>query len=128
MSESAAHDWRTKLRLTGVRFNLIVGGATQLSHETDDDVSFTALRKLLSGAYIANNQHTLSLAEITLGAGDADLFSIGFLSLRVQVRSNVCKTRAPLAEAPWDYWHAGDSTGCPDRLHPAVLFLAGIAL
>ena len=35
------------------------------------------LRRRFSGAYIANNQYTLKLAEKTLSDGNPDMFSFG---------------------------------------------------
>ena len=91
-----------------------IEGVTQLSRETDSDVSFTALRQRFKGAYIANNQYTLSLAEKTLAAGDADLFSIGRPFIANPDLVERLRVGAPLAEAPKDYWYGGDSTGYSD--------------
>jgi N-ethylmaleimide reductase len=40
-----------------------IEGVTQLSREAGDGISFAALRRRFKGAYIANNQYTLTLAE-----------------------------------------------------------------
>ena len=91
-----------------------IEGVTQLSREAHDGISFAALRQRFKGAYIANNQYTLPLAEKTLAAGDADLFSIGrpFIAnpdLIARLHDN-----APLAEAPKEYWYGGDARGYSD--------------
>lgn len=88
-----------------------IEGVTQLSRETDDGISFTALRERFSGAYIANNQYTLSLAEKTFAAGDADLFSIGRPFIANPDLVDRLRTGAPLAEAPKEYWYGGDANG-----------------
>lgn len=91
-----------------------IEGVTQISREAEDDVSFKALRKSFSGAYIANNQYTLNLAEQTLAAGDADLFSIGRPFIANPDLIERLRVGAPLAEAPKEYWYGGDSTGYSD--------------
>jgi len=53
-----------------------IEGVTQLSRDPSG-VDFYALRQRFNGAYIANNQYTLKLAEETLAAGKADMFSFG---------------------------------------------------
>ncbi|MBN3723909.1 alkene reductase [Burkholderia sp. Ac-20379] len=91
-----------------------IEGVTQLSREASDGISFTALRKRFDGVYIANNQYTLSLAETTLAAGDADLFSIGRPFIANPDLVGRLATGAPLAEAPKQYWYGGDATGYAD--------------
>ncbi len=91
-----------------------IEGVTQLSREASDGMSFTALRKRFAGAYIANNQYTLSLAETTLAAGDADLFSIGRPFIANPDLVGRLASGAPLAEAPKQYWYGGDATGYAD--------------
>jgi N-ethylmaleimide reductase len=91
-----------------------IEGVTQLSREAGDGISFTALRERFSGAYIANNQYTLGLAEKTLAAGDADLFSIGRPFIANPDLVNRLRTGAPLAEAPKEYWYGGDANGYSD--------------
>jgi N-ethylmaleimide reductase len=91
-----------------------IEGVTQLSREAADGISFTALRKRFSGAYIANNQYTLDLAEKTLAAGDADLFSIGRPFIANPDLVHRLRTGAPLAEAPKEYWYGGDANGYSD--------------
>jgi N-ethylmaleimide reductase len=101
-----------------------IEGVTQLTRETDSGVSFAALRKQFDGAYIANNQYTLELAERTLAAGDADLFSIGRPFIANPDLVDRLRVGGPLAEAPKQYWYGGDSTGYSDwpdmRAAPAV--------
>jgi N-ethylmaleimide reductase len=91
-----------------------IEGVTQISREAEGDVSFRALRESFSGAYIANNQYTLDLAEKTLAAGDADLFSIGRPFIANPDLVERLRVGAPLAEAPKQYWYGGDSTGYSD--------------
>jgi N-ethylmaleimide reductase len=91
-----------------------IEGVTQLSREADDGISFAELRQRFSGAYIANNQYTLALAEQTLVAGDADLFSIGRPFIANPDLIQRLGSGAPLAEAPKQYWYGGDATGYSD--------------
>jgi N-ethylmaleimide reductase len=91
-----------------------IEGVTQLARDTDSGVSFTALRGQFNGAYIANNQYTLRLAEETLAAGDADLFSIGRPFIANPDLVGRLRVGGPLAEAPKEYWYGGDSTGYSD--------------
>jgi len=91
-----------------------IEGVTQLSRDAADGISFTALRERFSGIYIANNQYTLGLAEKTLAAGDADLFSIGRPFIANPDLIERLETGAPLAEAPKEYWYGGDATGYSD--------------
>ncbi|TFW18638.1 alkene reductase [Duganella callida] len=91
-----------------------IEGVTQLNREATDGVSFSALRARFHGAYIANNQYTLALAEQTLAAGDADLFSIGRRFIANPDLVSRLRDGAPLAEAPREYWYGGDATGYAD--------------
>lgn len=91
-----------------------IEGVTQLSREAGGEVSFGALRRRFGGAYIANNQYTLELAEQTLAAGDADLFSIGRPFIANPDLVERLRVGAPLAEAPKAYWYGGDATGYSD--------------
>lgn len=91
-----------------------IEGVTQQTREVSGDVSFPALRKRFSGAYIANNQYTLELAEQTLAAGEADLFSFGRPFLANPDLVERLRTGATLAEAPKQYWYGGGSVGYSD--------------
>lgn len=91
-----------------------IEGITQLSREADGGIHFAELRQRFSGAYIANNQYTLALAEQTLAAGDADLFSIGRPFIANPDLIQRLASGAPLAEAPKQYWYGGDATGYSD--------------
>ena len=91
-----------------------IEGVTQQTREVTDDIDFPALRKRFSGAYIANNQYTLQLAEKVLAAGDADLFSFGRPFLANPDFVDRLRTGAPLAEAPKQYWYGGGSVGYSD--------------
>jgi len=91
-----------------------IEGVTQLSREEVNGVNFAELRQRFSGAYIANNQYTLDLAEQSLAAGDADLFSIGRPFIANPDLIYRLASGAPLAEAPKVYWYGGDATGYSD--------------
>ena len=91
-----------------------IEGVTQLSREANEGISFAALRRRFSGAYIGNNQYTLALAEKTLAAGDADLFSIGRPFIANPDLIDRLRNNAPLAEAPKEYWYGGDARGYSD--------------
>ena len=91
-----------------------IEGVTQQTREVSDDISFPALRRRFSGAYIANNQYTLDLAEKTLAAGDADLFSLGRTFIANPDLVDRLRTGAPLADAPKRYWYGGGAVGYSD--------------
>ena len=90
-----------------------IEGVTQLTRESPD-VDFASLRRRFSGAYIANNQYTLDLAEQALAHGDADLFSFGRPFLANPDLVTRLRTGAPLAEAPKQYWYGGGAVGYSD--------------
>ena len=91
-----------------------IEGVTQQTREVSGDISFPALRKRFSGTYIANNQYTLELAEKTLAAGEADLFSLGRPFIANPDLVDRLRTGAPLADAPKQYWYGGGSVGYSD--------------
>lgn len=99
------------------RLNLLyihdIEGTTQLSRDPSG-VDFFALRQRFSGAYIANNQYTLQLAEETFADGKADFFSFGRPFLANPDLVERLRTGAPLAEAPKEYWYGGGSLGYSD--------------
>ncbi len=90
-----------------------IEGTTQLSRDPSG-VDFVALRERFSGVYIANNQYTLQLAEETLAAGKADMFSFGRPFLANPDLVSRMRAGAPLAEAPKEYWYGGGSVGYSD--------------
>ncbi len=90
-----------------------IEGVTQETREADG-VDFSALRQRFDGAYIANNQYTLDLAETVLENGDADLFSMGRPFIANPDLVERLRTGAPLAEAPKAYWYGGGSVGYSD--------------
>lgn len=90
-----------------------IEGVTQQTRDADG-VNFAALRKRFKGAYIANNQYTLKLAEEVLECGDADLFSMGRPFIANPDLVDRLRTGAPLAEAPKEYWYGGGSVGYSD--------------
>lgn len=91
-----------------------IEGVTQMSRVETGGVSFATLRRRFKGAYIANNQYTLALAEATLARGDADLFSIGRPFIANPDLVGRLRAGAALAEAPKEYWYGGDATGYSD--------------
>lgn len=91
-----------------------IEGVTQVSRDAHDELDVATLRKRFDGAYIANNQYTLGLAEKTLAAGDADLFSIGRPFIANPDLVDRLRAGAALAEAPKEYWYGGDATGYSD--------------
>jgi N-ethylmaleimide reductase len=91
-----------------------IEGVTQQTRDVPDDVDFPALRKRFSGAYIANNQYTLVLAEKVLAKGDADLFSMGRPFIANPDLVERLRIGGPLAEAPKEYWYGGGSVGYSD--------------
>jgi N-ethylmaleimide reductase len=90
-----------------------IEGVTQLSRDPSG-VDFLALRRRFSGAYIANNQYTLALAEDTLAKGNADLFSFGRPFIANPDLVSRLRSGAPLAEAPKEYWYGGGAVGYSD--------------
>lgn len=90
-----------------------IEGVTQQTRDADG-VDFAALRKRFAGAYIANNQYTLDLAEKVLEADGADLFSMGRPFIANPDLIDRLRTGAPLAEAPKEYWYGGGSEGYSD--------------
>ncbi len=99
------------------RFGLMyihdIEGVTQMSREADG-IDYHALRRRFSGAYIANNNYTLALAEQTLAEGNADLISLGRPFIANPDLVDRLRTGAPLADAPKQYWYGGDATGYSD--------------
>jgi N-ethylmaleimide reductase len=101
------------LSAAGLLYLHDIEGVTQLSRDPSG-VDFLALRKRFKGAYIANNQYTLKLAEETLAAGKADMFSFGRPFIANPDLVERMRTGAPLAEAPKEYWYGGGSVGYSD--------------
>ena len=99
------------------RFGLVymhdIEGVTQMSREADG-IDYHALRKRFTGAYIANNNYTLDLADKTLADGNADMISFGRPYIANPDLVDRLRTGAPLAEAPKRYWYGGDATGYSD--------------
>ena len=91
-----------------------IEGVTQMTRDVPEGVDFPSLRRRFSGAYIANNQYTLELAEKTLAKGDADLFSFGRPYIANPDLIDRLRAGAPLAEAPKQYWYGGGSVGYSD--------------
>ena len=90
-----------------------IEGVTQMSREADG-IDYPALRKRFAGAYIANNNYDLALANKTLGEHGADLISFGRPFLANPDLIDRLRSGAPLAEAPKKYWYGGDAVGYSD--------------
>ena len=88
-----------------------IEGVIQLSCEASEGINATNLRERFKGAYVANDQYTLALAEKSSAAGDADLFSIGPPFIANPDLVERLRTGAPLAEAPKEYWYGGGENG-----------------
>jgi N-ethylmaleimide reductase len=91
-----------------------IEGVTQLTRDVPDEVDFSLLRRRFSGAYIANNQYSLDLAEKVLAQGDADLFSLGRPFIANPDLIHRLRTGAPLADSPKTYLYGGGSVGYSD--------------
>jgi N-ethylmaleimide reductase len=91
-----------------------IEGITQLTRDVPEGVDFMALRKRFAGAYMANNNYTLELAEEALAAGRADLFSFGRPFIANPDLVHRLAIGAPLADSPQKYWYGGDAVGYSD--------------
>jgi len=98
----------------GVLYVHDIEGITQMSREESGGMSFEQLRKRFRGAYIANNQYTLALAELAVSQGNTDLVSLGRPFIANPDLVDRLRAGAPLAEAPKEYWYGGDATGYSD--------------
>lgn len=102
-----------------------IEGVTQMSRDANG-IDYPALRKRFSGAYIANNNYTLDLANETIGKGDADLISFGRPFIANPDLVDRLRQGSPLADAPKPYWYGGDQTGYSDwpgmhgQVHPKL--------
>jgi hypothetical protein len=67
-----------------------IEGVTQQTRDVPDGVDFSALRKRFSGAYIANNQYTLELAEEVLAKEMQICSAWGVHSLPIPTLSSGC--------------------------------------
>ena len=98
----------------GLLYLHTIEGQTHGSREIRHGFSFHLLRHRFSGAYIANNEYTLELAESALAHGDADLFSFGRSFIANPDLIDRLRIGAPIAEAPKRYWYGGSSLGYSD--------------
>ena len=98
----------------GLLYIHTIEGVTQQTRDVPESVDFGDLRRRFGGAYIANNQMTLELAETLLADGAADLFSFGRPYLANPDLVERLSSGAPLAEAPKSYWYGGGSIGYSD--------------
>jgi N-ethylmaleimide reductase len=103
-----------ELSKLGLLYLHAIEGETQRNRDATSGFSFHDLRRRFSGAYIANNQYTLQLAESTLARGDADLFSFGRPFIANPDLVDRLRIGAPLAEAPRQYWYGGSTIGYSD--------------
>ena len=90
-----------------------IEGVTQMSRDADG-IDYPALRQRFKGAYIANNNYTLELANETIAGGKADLISFGRPFIANPDLVERLRHGAPLAEAPKRYWYGGGATGYSD--------------
>ena len=90
-----------------------IEGVTQMSRDPDG-IDYPALRRRFGGAYIANNNYDLALANRTLGENGADLISFGRPFIANPDLVDRLRSGAPLAEAPKKYWYGGDAVGYSD--------------
>ena len=90
-----------------------IEGVTQMSRDADG-IDYPALRKRFAGAYIANNNYDLALANKTLAEHGADLISFGRPFIANPDMVDRLRSGAPLAEAPKKYWYGGDAVGYSD--------------
>ena len=90
-----------------------IEGVTQMSRDANG-IDYPALRRRFGGAYVANNNYGLELAEKTLADGKADLISFGRPFIANPDLVDRLRTGAPLADAPKQYWYGGDATGYSD--------------
>ena len=90
-----------------------IEGVTQMSRDANG-IDYPALRKRFAGAYIANNNYTLDLANKTIADGNADLISFGRPFLANPDLVDRLRNGSPLADAPKAYWYGGDATGYSD--------------
>jgi N-ethylmaleimide reductase len=97
----------------GLLYVHAIEGETQRSRDAGS-ISFPELRRRFAGAYIANNQYTLELAEESLARGDADLFSFGRPFIANPDFVERLRIGAPLAESPKQYWYGGSTLGYSD--------------
>jgi N-ethylmaleimide reductase len=102
------------LSKAGLVYLHVIEGITQTTREVPAGIDFPALRKRFAGAYMANNEYTLELAEHALAAQDADLFSFGRAFIANPDLITRLKTGAPLADAPKRYWFGGGAVGYCD--------------
>jgi N-ethylmaleimide reductase len=102
------------LSKAGLTYLHVIEGITQTTREVPPGIDFRVLRKRFAGAYMANNEYTLELAEDVLAAQDADLFSFGRAFIANPDLVNRLRTGAPLADAPKRYWFGGASVGYSD--------------
>jgi N-ethylmaleimide reductase len=102
------------LSALGILYVHDIEGVTQMSREEAGGVRFDQLRQRFRGAYIANNQYNLALAESALANGSADLISMGRPFIANPDLIERLRRSGPLAEAPKAYWYGGDATGYSD--------------
>jgi N-ethylmaleimide reductase len=103
-----------ELSALGILYVHDIEGVTQMSREEAGGVHFSALRQRFRGAYIANNQYSLALAESALANGNADLISMGRPFIANPDLVERLRTSGPLAEAPKEYWYGGGARGYSD--------------
>ncbi len=79
----------------GLAYVHVIEGITQQTRDHPEDVDFAVLRRHVTGAYIANNNYTVELAEKAIADGHADLFSLGRLFIANPDLVDRLRTGAP---------------------------------
>jgi N-ethylmaleimide reductase len=90
-----------------------IEGVTQMSRDSNG-IDYPALRKRFTGAYIANNNYTVALANETIAKGDADMISFGRPFIANPDLVERLRSGGPLADAPKQYWYGGGINGYSD--------------
>ena len=98
----------------GLAYVHTIEGITQQTRESPPDVDFATLRRRFAGAWIANNNYTIELAEKAIAEASADLFSFGRDFIANPDLVERLRSGAPLAEAPKRYWYGGGPVGYCD--------------
>ena len=103
-----------RLSELGLAYTHFIEGVTYTTHDSPDEIDFAQLRAHAPGAYIGNNELTVSEAERMISDGEADLISFARAYIANPDLVQRIRTGAPLADAPQEYWYGGDAAGYSD--------------
>jgi N-ethylmaleimide reductase len=103
-----------ELSKLGIAYIHCVEGATMSSRVISPDFSFTKLRHLFPGFYIANNGYDLPLAIKAREENTADLICFGRPFIANPDLVKRLKVGAELQDAPKETWYGGDERGYTD--------------